>query len=72
MCSIRKIVDKQESCLLMKLNKTKIDYIIRKMNQGMSGYIVAEELRISPERVYQIYREYQNRKNSSVKAARKT
>ena len=42
----------------MKLNKTKIDYIIRKMNKGISGYSIAEDLRLSPERVYQIYREY--------------
>ena len=57
-CSIRKIVDKRESCLRMKLNKTKIGYIIRKMNQKISGHKIAEELNISLERVYQIYREY--------------
>ena len=42
----------------MKLNRTKINYIIRKMDQGKSGYQVSEEMNISYERVYQIYREY--------------
>ncbi|MEA3248619.1 MAG: DDE-type integrase/transposase/recombinase [Nanoarchaeota archaeon] len=42
----------------MKLNKSKIAYIIRKMNQEMSGYQIAKDLKLSSERVYQIYREY--------------
>ena len=38
----------------MKLNDTKIKYMIRKMGQGLSIRQVGEELRISHERVRQI------------------
>jgi len=56
--AIRKIVDKQKPCLFMKLNKSKINYINRKMNQRISGHRIAEEIKLSYERVYQIYQEY--------------
>jgi len=42
----------------MKLNKTKINYIIIKMNQRINGHRIAEEIKLSYERVYQIYQEY--------------
>jgi putative transposase len=42
----------------MKLNRTKINYIIRKMEEGFSTRQVAEELQISHERVRQIHQIY--------------
>jgi transposase len=42
----------------MKLDDLGVRYIIRRMNAKISGYQIAKELNISPERVYQIYRNY--------------
>ena len=48
----------------MKLNKTKIEYIIRKRRQGMSTYQISKNMKVSERRVNQILEIY--RKSGEV------
>lgn len=57
-CGIRKIVDSWNSVNPMKLNEKKIRYIIRYMKAGYSLRQVGEDIKISYERVRQIYKSY--------------
>ena len=58
-CSIRKVFPVDNICSVnMKLNKSKIAYIVGKRKQGMSTYQISRGINVSERRINQILQEY--------------